>query len=439
MFSPDTYARRRRAFMDRIGTNAAAILPAAPVAVRSNDVDYTYRADNDVLYLTGFVEPEAVCVLVPGHPKEEFVLFVRPRDPERETWTGRRAGVEGAIASYGAQAAYPIDKLDDKINDCVGERDHLYYAFGRDTAFNQRVIMWLQRWQQMRPRSGAGPMATLDPGEVLHEMRLVKSDEELEHMRHAIAIAAEGHHAAMRSAHDGMYEYEIEALLDYTFRKHGAAGPAYPSIVAAGDNATILHYTSNDQRLRAGELLLIDAGAEYQGYCADVTRTFPVGRRFSDAQRAIYDLVLQAQLAAIAVIRPGARVDEPHTRAVEVLVDGLLALGLLKGDRQEIIGKELYKPFYMHRTGHWLGLDVHDVGKYKVEGSARVLEPGMVLTVEPGIYIAPNCSDVEPHYRGIGVRIEDDVLVTAAGHEVLSAAVPKEAAELEALRPHTPA
>jgi Xaa-Pro aminopeptidase len=435
MLSPDTYARRRRTFMDRIGVNAAAIFPAAPVAVRSNDVDYTYRQDSDVLYLTGFPEPEAVCVFVPGHPKEEFVMFVRPRDPERETWTGRRAGVEGAMQTYGAQAAYPIDELEAKINDYAGERDQLYYAFGRDAALNQRVTTWLQRWRQLRPRSGTGPMATVDPGEIVHEMRLLKSDEELACMRRAIAIAAEGHQAAMRSACDAMYEYEIEALLDYTFRKHGSAGPAYPSIVAGGDNATILHYTDNDRRLRAGELLLIDAGAEYAGYCADVTRTFPVGSRFSAAQRAIYDLVLEAQLAAIALIRPGARIDAPHARAVAVLVDGLLHLGLLAGNGEEIIAKELYKPFYMHRTGHWLGLDVHDVGKYKVDGQPRVLEPGMVLTVEPGIYIGAGCADVDAQYRGIGVRIEDDVLVTAAGYEVLSAAVPKDPAELEERRP----
>jgi Xaa-Pro aminopeptidase len=434
MFSFETYARRRRAFMDRIGANAVAILPAAPVAVRSNDVDYPYRQDNDVLYLTGFPEPEAACVLTPGHAKEEFVLFVRPRDAERETWTGRRAGVEGAVEIYGAQAAYPIDQIEAKINDYAGERDHLYYAFGRDGTWNERVTRWLQRWRQMRPRSGGGPMATLDPGEVVHEMRLLKSDEELTCMRRAIAIAADGHLAAMRGTRDAMYEYEIEALLDYTFRTHGAAGPAYPSIVAGGDNATILHYTDNSQRLRDGDLLLIDAGAEFAGYCADVTRTFPVGTRFSPAQRAIYDLVLEAQGAAIAAIRPGARVDEPHARAVEVLVDGLLRLGLLAGDRQEIIAKEVYKPFFMHRTGHWLGLDVHDVGKYKVEGQPRVFEPGMVTTVEPGLYVGAACTGVDARYRGIGVRIEDDILVTASGHEVLSAAIPKDAADLEALR-----
>jgi Xaa-Pro aminopeptidase len=431
----EVFARRRRQLMDRLGPDTAAIFVAAPMAVRSNDVEYPYRQNNDFLYLTGFVEPEAIALFLPGHPKEEFVLFVRPRDPERETWTGRRAGVEGAVVAYNAQAAYPIDKLDEKIGEYVSDRERLYYAFGRDTAFNQRVLGWMQQWQMLRPRSGKGPMAVLDPGEIVHEMRLIKSEEEIACMRKAAAIAAEGHHAAMRATRDGVHEYEIEALLDYTFRRLGGSGPAYPSIVAAGANATILHYTSNDQQMRTDDLLLIDAGAEYGGYCSDITRTFPVGGHFSEAQRAIYDLVLAAQLAAIEVIRPGVAVDAPHARAVEVLVDGLLALGLLKGERQEVISKELYRPFYMHRTSHWLGLDVHDVGKYKLEGKARVLEPGMVLTVEPGLYFGMNRSgDVDARYLGVGVRIEDDVLVTADGHDVLSADIPKDPADIEALR-----
>jgi Xaa-Pro aminopeptidase len=433
-FAPEVYAQRRRALMDRLGPNAAAVFPAAPVSVRSNDVEYVYRQDNDLLYLTGFAEPEAVALLLPGHPKEEFILFVRPRDPERETWTGRRAGVEGATAVYGAQMAYTVDKLDEKIAGYVSERERLYYSFGRDAAFNQRVLGWMRQWQQLRPRSGTGPIAVLDPAEIVHEMRLVKSEEELTCMRQAVAIAAAGHAAALRAARDGVYEYEIEALLDYTFRKRGGSGPAYPSIVAAGVNATILHYTTNDQHLRAGDLLLIDAGAEYHGYCSDVTRTFPVSGSFSDAQRAIYEIVLHAQLAGIEAVRPGARIDEPHARAVEIIVDGLLHLGLLHGERQEIIAKELYRPFYMHRTSHWLGMDVHDVGRYKLEGNMRVLEPGMVLTVEPGIYIAPERSDVDRRYLGIGVRIEDDVLVTPDGHEVLSAAIAKQTADLEAIR-----
>ena len=432
--APETYAQRRRVLMDRIGPTAAAVFPAAPLAVRSNDVEYPYRQDNDFLYLTGFVEPEAVCLLLPGHAKEEFILFVRPRDPERETWTGRRAGIEGAVGTYGADMAYPIDKLNDKIGEYVGEREQVYYAFGRDLALNQRMLHWLQHWRQQRPRSGKGPISVLDPTEIVHEMRLLKSTAEVACMRRAIEIAAVGHDAALRAAHDGAYEYEIQALLDFHFRKLGGSGPAYPSIVATGVNATILHYTTNDQPMRDGDLLLIDAGAEYADYCADITRTFPVGPRFTSPQRAVYDVVLRAQRAAIEMIRPGVRVDEPHARAVEVLVDGLLDLGLVHGAREEIISKEQYRPFYMHRTSHWLGMDVHDVGKYKVDGAARVLEPGMVLTVEPGLYIAADRAEVEARYLGIGVRIEDDVLVTADGHEVLSAAIPKDPSDLEAIR-----
>jgi Xaa-Pro aminopeptidase len=432
--SMEVFERRRRAFMDRLGPTAAVLLPAAPVALRSNDVEHRYRQDSDFLYLTGFSEPEAVCLLLPGHPKEEFILFVRPRDPERETWTGRRAGVDGAVTSYGAQVAYTIDKLDEKISEHVGARDQLYFRFGHDVTFDHRVLGWMRQWQLTRPRTGTGPAAVVDPGEILHEMRLVKGDEEIACMRQAIAITAEGHRAAMSTARPGLREYEIEALLDYTFRRMGATAPAYPSIVAAGPNATVLHYTTNDGELRPGELLLIDAGAEYDGYCADITRTFPLADRFSGAQRAIYDIALRAQLAAIDAVRPDTCYEDVHKRAVEVLVDGFLDLGLLTGDRQEIIGKEQYRPFYMHRTSHWLGLDVHDVGKYKAEGSSRRLEPGMVLTVEPGIYIPPGRTGIDPRYVGIGVRIEDDVLVTVDGHEVLSAAVPKQPDDIEALR-----
>jgi Xaa-Pro aminopeptidase len=430
-FAQETLARRRRTVMERIGDRAAALFPAAPVPVRSNDVEYRYRQDNDLLYLTGFPEPESACLLLPGHPKEEYVLFVRPRDPERETWTGRRAGVEGALVDYCASSAYPIDRLDEKVGELVSDRDVLYYGFGRDTAMNARVTGWVRQWQQLRPRSGHGPSALLDPGAIVHEMRLFKDTDEITHLRRAIEIAAHAHRAAMEAARDGVHEYEIEALLDYTFRRMGGDGPAYPSIVASGKNATILHYTTNSEVLRAGDLLLIDAGAEFGGYCADVTRTFPIGGRFKPAQQAIYEIVLAAQLAAIEAVRPGARIDEPHQRAVETLVDGLLQLRVLEGDRAALIAEEGYRAFYMHRTSHWLGMDVHDVGTYKVEGAARVLEPGMVLTVEPGLYFGHGVVGVDERYCGIGVRIEDDVLVTAAGHEVLSAAVPKSLPDIE--------
>jgi Xaa-Pro aminopeptidase len=425
---------RRRSVLERIGPKAAALFPSAPISTRSNDVEYPYRQDNDLLYLTGFAEPEALCLLVPQHPKGEFILFARPRDPEREIWTGRRAGLEGAERDYGADAAYKIDELDSIISEYVGDRETLYYAFGRDAAFNDRVTRWVQQWRQGRPRTGKGTLAIVDPGEMVHEMRLTKSDEEIGEMRRAAQIAGKAHQAAMEKVRPGMYEYEIEALLDYNFRVHGAAGPAYPSIVASGANATILHYTENDQVIADGNLLLIDAGAELHGYCSDITRTFPAGRKFTMPQRQIYDVVLHAQLEAIKAVEPGVVVDLPHQRAVEILVEGLLGLGLLQGDAKEIIDKGSYKRFYMHRTSHWLGMDVHDVGRYKIDDEPRVLQPGMVLTVEPGLYVAADAEGVDPVYHGIGVRIEDDVLVTAGGHEVLSEGIPKDPYGLEEIR-----
>jgi len=420
--------------MASIGADALAIFPSAPEHTRSNDVEYRYRQQSDFYYLTGFSEPGAVCVLQPGHPSDAFVLFVRGRDREKETWTGRRAGVEGAVTDYGATMAYPIEELDQRLPAMLAERNQLYYTMDRNESFTRRVTGWLEQAQQSRPRTGKGPTGLLDGRAVVHEMRLFKSAAELECMRRAAAISAEAHLAAMRQTQAGCWEYEIEALIEYVFRRNGAAGPAYPSIVAAGVNATVLHYTTNDRRMAADALLLIDAGAEYDFYCADVTRTFPVGARFSGRGKAIYELVLAAQLAAIDAVRPGARFDEPHQTAVRTLVEGLLELGVLQGSADEVVEKELYKPVYMHRTSHWLGMDVHDVGLYKHGDVPRTLEPGMVLTVEPGLYFAEHLDQVDPAWHGIGVRIEDDVLVTADGHEVLTAATPKQVADLEAIR-----
>ncbi|MBX3027887.1 aminopeptidase P N-terminal domain-containing protein [bacterium] len=428
------FAARRRRLLATLGDGALAIFPAAPERTRSNDVEYRYRQQSDFHYLTGFGEPGAVCVLQPGHPDHEYVLFVRPRDRERETWTGRRAGVEGAMIEYGADKAYPIEELEQHLPRWVGERDRLFCPLDGDEAFAQRALRWVAHGRAGRQRSGSGALGLLDAAEPVHEMRLFKGPEELAAMRRAAAISAEAHVAAMRAARPGGWEYEIEALIEYDFRRRGAAGPAYPSIVASGANATILHYTTNDRQLAADELLLIDAGAEYDFYCADITRTFPTGPRFAGRQRDVYALVLAAQRAAIAAVRPGARFDEPHREAVRVLVEGMLSLGILAGSADEMIEKERYKPLYMHRTSHWLGMDVHDVGLYKRGDGARVLEPGMVLTVEPGLYIADFLEDVAPEWHGIGVRIEDDVLVTPDGCEVLTAAVPKGIAEIEELR-----
>jgi len=428
------FEQRRRRALDAIGADAVAIFPAAPERTRSNDVEYRYRQQSDFYYLTGFAEPGAVCVLQPGHATEEYVLFVRPRDRDKETWTGRRAGVEGAVVEYGASMAYPIDELDQRIGKMISERNQLYCGLDRDAAFARRAMQWLEQAQLLRPRTGRGPTGLLDAGALVHEMRLRKTPDELQRMRRAAAISGEAHLAAMQTAHAGSWEYEIEALIDYTFRRNGAAGPAYPSIVAAGANATILHYTTNDRRMAASDLLLIDAGAEYDFYCADVTRTFPVGRRFSGRGKAVYDLVLAAQLAAIDAVRPGAAFDEPHQRALRILIEGLISLGVVKGSADEIQEKELYKPVYRHRTSHWLGMDVHDVGLYKQGDAVRTLEPGMVLTVEPGLYFGEHLEDIDPGWHGIGVRIEDDVLVTPTGHDVLTAAIPKRVDEIDAIR-----
>ena len=431
--SPQTYAARREAFVKQMG-EGVAIFPAAPLSIRSHDMEYRYRQDNDFYYLTGFPEPEALCLLSPQHDTERFILFVRPRDKDREVWTGRRFGAERAKEIFGADATYTIDKLDEILPQHLATAEKVYYALGRSEPMNAKVLDLMNRGRMMRQRSGRGPVSLIDPGEILHELRLHKSAEEIELMRRAVAASAAAHQAAVTLTRPGMYEYEIEALLEFHFRRLGATGPAYPSIVASGTNATILHYLENNQQIQDGDLLLIDAAAEYACYCSDVTRTFPVGSRFSPVQRDVYDLVLTAQKQAIDMVRPGVRFSEVHQRATEILVDRLREFGILSGQTKEIIEKGEHRRFFMHGTSHWLGMDVHDVGKYKLGEESRILEPGMVLTVEPGLYIAEDAEGVNDRYRGIGVRIEDDVLVTADGHEVLTAAIPKEIDDIETLR-----
>jgi len=426
------FAARRARVAERMD-GGVMLLAAAPEHPRTADILYPYRQDSDFAYMTGFLEPDAVCVLAPD-AAEKFVLFIRPRDPEREIWIGSRAGVEGAVGQYGADAAFPIDELEKTLPRFLEKAPHAYHTVLRDDALVGRLLRLIRHAQEARPRTGTGPTAIREPGDILHEMRLRKEPAELDAMRAAIAIACEAHREAMRSARPGMYEYEIEALVDFTFRRRGASGPAYPSIVATGRNATVLHYTDNDRRLGKDELLLIDAGAERAGYCADVTRTFPTGARYAPAQRDLYEAVLAAQLAAIAAVRPGTTLEAVHTVALRVLVEALIAHGILAGPVDEAIEKGTYRRFYMHRTSHWLGRDVHDVGRYAEGGAPRPLEPGMVLTVEPGLYIPADVEDVPAPFRGIGIRIEDDVLVTADGREVLSAAAPKQVDEVEALR-----
>jgi Xaa-Pro aminopeptidase len=412
---------------------AVAILPSAPVAVRSNDVEFVYRQDNDFYYLTRFAEPESVALFAPGHKDGEFVMFVRPRDRERETWTGRRAGVEGAMLDYGADKAYGIDEIDRVLPRYLEGVERVYYPLGSNERMNARVLELMRGAQAMRPRTGSGPTAMLDPRDLVHEARLKKRPEELDAMRRAVTISCEAHKDAMRRARGGMMEWEIEALVDYAFRSRGAAGPSYPSIIASGPNAATLHYINNDREMHSGDLLLIDAGCEYDFYASDVTRTFPVGARFNPAQRALYAVVLEAQQRAIESIKPGVRFDDVHEVALRVLVEGMIDLGLVKGPLDDAIATAAYRRYYMHRTSHWLGMDVHDVGLYRVGGNSRVLEPSMVLTVEPGIYISPDDESAPEPMRGVGIRIEDDVLVTTQGHEVLTAAIPKAIDDVEAL------
>jgi len=409
------------------------LVTAASEQVRSGDVYYPYRQDSDFDYLTGLGEPECVAVLAPGH-KDPFALFVRPHDPERAIWVGARAGIEGAVAEYGAIVAHSIDDLEKELPRWLRGSERVFVDLSRQDTMAQRILAAVRRAQAERPRLGTGPTALHDATEILHEQRLHKTPDELARMRHAIDIACEAHREAVKSTRPGMHEYEVEAMVDFTFRRRGASGPAYPSIVAGGANATVLHYTANDRPLAADDLLLIDAGAERGGYCADVTRTWPIAKRFSPAQRDCYQAVLAAQLAAIGASKPGTTLDAIHTIAVRVLAEALTTIGLLSGSVDEIVEKETYRRFYMHRTSHWLGRDVHDVGRYKLGDTPRPLEPGMVFTVEPGLYVSADADDVPADFRGIGIRIEDDVHVTASGVDVLSAAAPKQIEELETLR-----
>jgi Xaa-Pro aminopeptidase len=429
------YASRRAAVLDRLGSGVA-VFRAPPVPVHANDVEGRYRPPSDFHYLTGFPEADAVAVLDGSADTERFVLFVQPRDKERETWTGRRVGVGGAIEEFGADAAYPMDELDSRLVSMVSRGGPLHYQLGRDDAFDRRLLDLARSGWAARPRTSVGTSghSVLDPGPIVHEMRMRKSPAEVAWLRHAIEIAAEAHREAMRVARPGMSEHEIEALVEYVFRSRGASGWAYPTIAAAGANATVLHYTANNDRLADGQLLLLDAGDECGWYCADITRTFPIGADFTAAQRRVHDLVCRAQAASIARVRPGATLEEVHEAAVETLVDGLLSLGLLEGTVPQVISDGDYRRFYMHRTSHWLGMDVHDVGAYSVDGRPRVLEPGMILTVEPGLYFALDLEGIPDAYRGIGVRIEDDVLVTPDAGEILSTGVPRSADEVLAHR-----
>ena len=419
-------------FMRRMQRNSVAIIPAAREATRSNDTHYRFRQDSDFFYLTGFEEPDAIAVVKPGET-HEYVLFVRPRDPEREIWDGRRAGVEGAKSEFGAGEAFPVDEFNEKLTEILNETEVLYYRLGVNPDLDDRIIREIARMRSLNRKPIDPPQTIIDPATIVHELRVVKSPEELEVMQQAADIAAEAHCEAMKAVRAGMREYEIEALIEQIFRRHGCAGPAYTSIVGAGANATVLHYINNDGELRDGDLLLLDAGAEYKGYASDITRTFPINGRYSPAQRDIYDLVLKAQMSCVEMVRPGVTHDQLKQHSIEVLTEGMVELGLLKGDPEQLIKDKKYEKFYMHGLGHMIGIDVHDVGRYYHGKESRALEPGVVMTVEPGIYVAADSTDVPEKYLGIGVRIEDDVLCTSNGPRVLTTKVPKQAEEIEAL------
>jgi Xaa-Pro aminopeptidase len=429
----DLYPKRKNAFIEAInakGEDAVAVFASAPVFTRNNDVEHDYRQDSDLFYLTGFNEPGTVLVL-DGKDKKTY-MFVRPRDPERETWDGPRFGVDGVKEHFAADEAFTIDKLSEELPKLFQNRKRLFYRLGQNRPMDDKVLEAVDRSRARAKLGFSWPVEIFDPGTIIHEMRLFKSPDDLAAMKKAADITAEAHLRAMKSTKPGMHEFQVEAMLLETFRMHGSERPAYGSIVGSGNNATILHYRQNNRKMEDGELLLIDAGCEYDYYASDVTRTFPLNGKFSKQQQAIYELVLDAQEAGIDKTRKGSSLEKIHASCVDVITRGLVKLGILSGDPDTLIKEEAYKPFFMHKTSHWLGMDVHDVGNYYLGGKARELEPGMVLTVEPGIYISKDCDKVAAEWRGIGVRIEDDILVTEGNPDNLTASIPKTVRELEA-------
>jgi len=426
------YSKRREDLKKMMGLGSIAILPACPIKIRNRDAEYDYRPDSDFYYLSGFSEPDAVLVLVPGREHGEYILFCRERDPKTTIWTGEVAGQEGAVGQFEADDSFPIEDLDDILPGLLEGIERVFYTMGTYPDFDKQLIGWVNGLKT-QARSGVhtpGEFISLD--HFLHELRLFKSPSEQKLMRQAAKISSKAHRQAMLTCKPGKFEYQLEAELVFQFMKQGARHSAYTSIVGGGANAVILHYVNNDAELNDNELVLIDAGAEYRYYASDITRTFPVNGVFTEDQRAVYDIVLSAQYAAIDKVQVDNHWNDPHLAAVEVITQGLISLGILSGTLTELIKEEAYKPYYMHRTGHWLGMDVHDVGDYKVDDQWRLLERGMVLTVEPGIYISAN-SDCEKRWWNIGIRIEDDVLVTKNGPDVLSKDAPKDPDEIEAL------
>ena len=429
------FQERRDILAGEMGLRSIAIIATSPVAMRNNDADYKYRADSSFFYLTGFAEPEAVAVIETFDTEEEgycYSLFCRERNREMEIWNGYRAGIDGAIENYEADEAFAIESLDEEIIGKLTDKDKVFYRIGHDADFDIRVAKWVKKAEEQQRGGFNTPARLIQLNRIVDEMRLHKSADEIELMQIASDISAEAHTRAMKAVKPGMMEYALEAELNYVFGKNGCV-PAYNSIVGGGENACILHYVENDQELKDGDLVLIDAACEYQLYASDITRTFPVNGKFSPEQKALYNIVLDSQIAAIDAVRIGNSYKEPHNVAVKILVQGLLDLGIMQGDLEQIIASESYRQFYMHGTGHWLGMDVHDVGSYKMNSHWRNYAEGMVVTIEPGLYIVPDDSTVYEKWRGIGIRIEDDVVVTKNGPLVLTKNVVKTVEEIEAL------
>tara|TARA_B110001452_G_scaffold142343_1_gene118341 strand:+ start:2966 stop:4276 length:1311 start_codon:yes stop_codon:yes gene_type:complete len=433
MITNKEYSARRKELMSLMHSNSIAIISAAPEKVRSRDTHYPYKQNVNLSYLCGFPEPESVLVLIPGRAQGEMVLFCRDKDPLRETWDGYREGPEGAVSNFGADDAFPIADIDDILPNLIEGKDRLYYAIGKDPEFDRHLMDWVNHVRNQRGNGALPPGEFVDLDHFINEMRLFKTAGELKIMRKAAEISVSAHSRAMKASKPGLFEYQLQAEIEHEFAVHGSAGAAYTSIVGGGKNGCILHYIENRDALKDGDLVLIDAGCEYQNYAADITRTFPVNGKFSDEQAAIYDIVLQAQTDAIAVIGPGIEYNKTNEATVLAITQGLVDLGILHGDVDELIASEAHREFYMHGAGHWLGMDVHDVGDYKIDSQWRVYEPGMVVTIEPGIYIAPGNPNVDKKWHGIAVRIEDDIVVTKDGNENITAGVPKKRDEIEAL------
>ena len=423
------HKQNRDQFAKRLN-GGIAIIPASIPAIRTHNMEYTYRQNSNFYYLTGFEEPNSICVIAPNHPEHQFIMFVQPRDREREIWGGKRVGIDGVIEDFGADVGFPISEFDQKIPDYINETDRIYYAFDNGS-LDQKIIGFIQQNRHTRSTKGIGPNTIIDPSEFFAEMRVIKNEEEIHRIRRATEITADAHLAAMRVTQPGMYEYEIAALMESIYHQAQQSYPGYKTILASGQNATILHYIDNNRQIQDNELVLIDSGCEYKYYNGDVTRTFPANGKFTDVQRQVYQTVLETQIELINMIKPGITIDQVNRRAVSQLTEGMIKLGLLKGDPDELIKDKKYRQFYMHSVGHMLGLDVHDVSRTAEGDEHRNFEPGMVITVEPGLYINIDSKNIDPKYLGIGVRIEDNVLVTKSGNEVLTARIPKTIDEIE--------